>query len=366
MKYLHIMGGGNVGATRTFFNMICESFDSSEHFFLLIGANLGETQAFKGKIFTLEKYDNSQIMELIKDSDRVFLHSLFLSTDTKLKLLLNPALMRKIVWVAWGMDLYEKRYKSGLANEFKKIIDDKFKKKVKYFIGIFPPDIDMFKRKYGNRATTFFAKYVGKVNAVYNSPPVVTKIQDKVKRNEPVNVVIGHQANPVLQHKTVIDWLSRFVKENRNIHIYVPLSYGDANHIKAVEEYAKNVLSDYVTVVKDYMDLPKYMEFLQNMDIAVFHTERQIGLGNVNSLLYMQKKVYTKSSGVMYKYFKENGINVQKSEELETIPFSEFVQDVDMTNATDFINSIRDYEANVQRWRDVFTGIFPAENNVKN
>ena len=358
MKYLHIIGGGNIRAAQTFLKLICENFDTSEHALLLIGTTLSNTEVFKGKIFTLEKYDTSKIIELIKDSDRVFLHSLFLSTETKLKILLNPALMKKIVWIAWGMDLYEGRYKSGLVSKFKKIIDDRFKKSVKYFVGVFPPDIDTFKCKYGSRATTFFAQYSGRGGSpLYHNPPVVTKIQDKVSKSEPVNIIIGHQANPILQHKEVIDWLSRFVEENQNIHIYIPLSYGNADYIKIVEEYAKNVLSDRVTVVKDYMELPKYIEFLQKMDIAVFHTERQIGLGNIQPLLYMQKKIYTKSNGVMYKYFKENGINIQKSEELEKISFSELVQDVDMTDATAFVQSIRDYETNVQRWRDVFEGV---------
>lgn len=358
MKHLHIIGGGNIRAAQTFLKLICENFDTSEHALLLIGTTLSNTEVFKGKIFTLEKYDNSKIIELIKDSERVFLHSLFLSTETKLKILLNPALMKKIVWIAWGIDLYEDHYSSGLANKLKKMIDERFKKKVKYFVGIFPPDIDIFKSKYGNRAATFFAKYSGRGGSpLYHNPPVVTKIQEKVSKAEPVNIIIGHQANPILQHKTVIDWLSRFAKQNYNIHIYIPLSYGNADYIKLVEEYAKNVLSDYVTVVKDYMDLPKYIEFLQNMDIAVFHTERQIGLGNVYPLLYMQKKIYTRSSGVMYKYFKENGVNIQKSEGLEKISFSELIQDVDMTDATAFVKSVRDYETNVQRWRDVFEGV---------
>ena len=357
MKYLHIIGGGNIRAAQTFFNLICKNFDSSEHAFLLIGANIGDTKVFKGKIFTLERYDNGKIFQIIKESDRVFLHSLFLSANTKLKLLLNPALMRKIVWIAWGMDLYEERYGSGLVNKFKKIIDEKFKKKVKYFVGIFPPDIDTFKRRYGNRAVTFLAKYIGNNNDLYNNPPVITKMNEKVSKGAPVNIIIGHQANPILQHKKVIDWLSRFVNQNHNIHIYIPLSYGNADYTKLVEEYANNVLSGYVTVVKDYMDLSKYMEFLQKMDIAIFHTERQIGLGNINPLLYMQKKIYMDSNGVMYKYFKENGINIQKSEELEKISFSELVQDVDMTDATVFVQSIRDYETNVQRWRDVFEGV---------
>ena len=105
------------------------------------------------------------------------------------------------------------------------------------------------------------------------------------------------------------------------------------------------------------MSQKEYMDILKNIDIAIFHIDRQIGLGNIYPLMYIQKKLYMKSSGVMYGHFRTDGIDIQPSELLEDISFEELVRDVDMSAATDYVVSLQDTAANVTRWRHVFEAL---------
>lgn len=354
-KYLHIIGTGNAVA-KSFPNFISEYFPCKDHSFLIIGDKV-RREELPERTVQIKKYDHKAVMEQIKKSQYVLIHGLSLSTRTKLRLL-QPKYRKKLVWVAWGADLYQQNYKGNITQQFKAIVDTRFKKTVPFFVGIFQPDIAYFHKKYGTKAKSFFAKYAAGSetrNPLYNAPPELRTIKQRVEAGQCVNVIIGHQANPLLSHCTVIDWLARFKAEN--VHIYIPLSYGDMAYAEKTAAYAERVLGDKVTVLRDFMSQQEYMQLLQDMDIAVFHIDRQIGLGNIYPMMYMQKKIYMKSDGVMYGHFRTDGIEIQPSEALESISFDELLRDADMSAATAYIDALQDTAANIARWQAVFTAL---------
>lgn len=354
-KYLHVIGTSNLVA-KHFPNFISENFPAEEHSFLIIGDKVSPKELPDGAAI-IPSYDRKAVISHIRKSTYVFFHGLSLSTVTKLQLLL-PGYRKKLIWVAWGADLYEGHTQKGIIQKTKRCIDRLFKARILHFVGIFKPDIDYFRKKYGSKAQTFFAKYAAGSqtrNPVYNEPPVLRTCADRIRDGQTINIVIGHQANPLLNHCTVLDWLSRFIDEN--IHIYLPLSYGDAENAQQVSEYAQQLFGNKVTVLRDYLSLREYMDILKDMDIAIFHIDRQIGLGNIYPLMYMQKKIYMKSDGVMYRYFKSEGIDIFPSEQLQDITFHEFVRDANMSNATQFIIELQDTDANRSRWQTVFSSL---------
>lgn len=357
MKYLHIIGTGHPVA-KSFPDFICENFSAKDHDFLIIGDKVSRDELPEHATL-IKAYDHKTVLQKIKASQFVFIHGLSISTRTKVSLL-RKKYLKRIVWVAWGADLYQNNYSGSFFRRLKGRVDTAFKKRISNFVGIFPPDIDYFKAHFNTGAKTFFAKYAaGKetANPIFQSPAVVRTIRERLDRSETINIIIGHQSNPLLEHKQVIDWLVRFKDEN--IHVFVPLSYGDATYAKEAGAYAEQMLGEKVTVLRDFMSQQAYMDLLQDMDIAIFHIDRQIGLGNIYPLMYMQKKLYLKSSGAMYGHFKTDGIEIQASEALQDITFCEFLQDVDMSAATDYITALQDKQANIQRWSIVFDALRP-------
>ncbi|MBQ9968240.1 MAG: TDP-N-acetylfucosamine:lipid II N-acetylfucosaminyltransferase [Oscillospiraceae bacterium] len=354
--HLHILGTGNIVA-KVFPAFLAENFPVQDHSFLIVGDKYDRSE-FPENTTLIKTFRHAAVMAQIKQHEHTLIHGMSISTYTKVCLLLQPKYLRRIVWVAWGADLYPADRSHSLKARISGLIDFWFKKSIKNFVGIFEPDIRYFRKRFGSRANTFFAKYASGSetrNPIYLEPPFLQTIADKRTSGAPVTILVGHQSNPLLDHCTVIDRLARFTGEN--IHVIIPLSYGDAAHAETVGRYAESVLADKVTVLRDFMSQKEYMDILKNIDIAIFHIDRQIGLGNIYPLMYMQKKLYMKSSGVMYGHFRTDGIDIQPSELLEDISFEELVRDVDMSAATDYVVSLQDTAANVTRWRHVFEAL---------
>ncbi len=350
---LHVMNGGNHKVIYSYIKFINKEYEKDDHYFCIYDPSPEPFVYQESNICNMENRNFSAVMKMIKKYDIVFFHSMCIGTITKLQLLLNKKLMKKIVWIAWGMDLYEDIYNRGIFGKVKKYIDTALKKRIGYFVGIFEPDIDYFKDKYGSKAKTFYAPYViSAEDKLYKSDPEVSSIQNKLIENKTINILIGHQSNPVLNHVKIIDSVSRF--KNENIHIYIPLSYGNNSYGEYVKAYAERRLGSKATVITEMMAFDKYMKMLNSIDIAVFDTKRQIGLGNINPLLYMQKKLYLNSEGVMYKYYRSHGINVCDSKDLDNISYNEFTCDVDMKNASEFIRKRSNTEYFKNLWDKVF------------
>jgi hypothetical protein len=126
----------------------------------------------------------------------------------------------------------------------------------------------------------------------------------------------------MLNHIEVLNQLTKY--QNENIRIYLPLSYGDKNYGDQVEKYAKNLFGDKVVCLRNMMTKSDYMDFLSMIDIAIFNTSRQIGLGNITPLLYMGKKIFMPAGSIMYEYYKSVGVEVFDSNQLNNMEFSQF------------------------------------------
>lgn len=355
MKYLHIMSTGNP-VSKSFPHFIRNHFPETEHTFLIIGSGIPAEDLPQGCLL-LPQYDHAAIMRQIRKHAHVLIHGLSLSTQTKAVLLL-PKFRKKLVWVAWGADLYQDNYLSGTLLQIKHRIDTLLKKRFSFFVGIFKPDIDYFCRKYNKNAATFFAKYTTDPSAgpsVYDAPPALRQIRERLESGQAINILVGHQANPLLGHKTVLDMLSRFKDEN--IHIYIPLSYGDLKYAEETARYAEALFGRQVTVLRDLIPPQEYISLLGDMDIAIFHIDRQIGLGNIYPLMFMQKKLYLRSSGVMFRHFTAEGLPICPSEDLQTVSFAEFTKDIDMSAATEYVRALHDPKADADRWQAVFSAL---------
>ncbi len=356
-KFLHIITTGNLTVARRYPWYINESFDKRDHNYLIIGNNI-EKKELPDNSEQLNCFNNRVVKSCIKNSEHVFFHSFCMSAKLKVWFLFHRKQFKKVVWIEWGMDLYEDKHGKTLLRKGLYLIDQHLKKNVRVFVGIFPMDCMFYKRKYpATKAKVFYAPYSidneNSINKVFLTHPVGNSLKRKTINGKTINLLIGHQANPKLNHCEIIDYISRFKDEN--IQVYIPLSYGDKKYADEVSEYAIQMLGDKVYIIRDYMSLDEYMSVLEKMDIAIFHVERQIALGNILPLIYLQKKIYLKSSGVMYEYFHGMSEAIQKSDDLIHITYEQLVADVDMASISKIIHTnVFDFESNKKRWEDIF------------
>lgn len=356
MSILHLMKGPNYAMLRPFMRFVSENFSDADHYFLFMEnvRNIPDDMVNHPRFIALQ--GNGSVWSYLREYDRVILHSLSFSGVDQAMLLLFPGLMKKLVWVAWGADLYQWKRggRNNLATRARNFVSWSFRRSVKYFVGVFPPDIEFFSETFKSSATKYYAPYVdGLYNGVYHAESRPMSIEQKVNSGKTINIQIGHSCSSILNHKKTLDNLARFAKEN--IKVYLPLSYGDIEYGDQVATYAKALFGEKTLCIREFLDKEEYMKLLSTMDICIFDSNRQIALGNIVPLLYMQKKIYLPSKSVMYRYFKSLGINICDCDELCTVSFAHLTKSVDMSDAFRYAKAqATDKNAQVEMWRKVF------------
>ncbi|MGZ5551099.1 MAG: hypothetical protein ACXW07_10200, partial [Nitrososphaeraceae archaeon] len=127
---------GKINVIESYIRFINENFDTEMHYYALIGTSRDNLYNLTRNIKFFDSYRKNllEITSLFLKFDRVIYHALTMSTKVKIFFMLNPLIMKKIIWVAWGYDLYQwKRAQSNFKNRVHNIIEYNFRKKNKIF-----------------------------------------------------------------------------------------------------------------------------------------------------------------------------------------------------------------------------------------
>ena len=294
------------------------------------------------------------IRRLAIEYDYIIMHSLFYPVTA---FLANPQALKKLVWIAWGYDLYNEKKLTGV----KKIISDVMYRTVKshcsVFIGIFPPDCEFYKEKFPkSRARIYYAPYISvRKQAGFETYSPECSLDQRKQDGEPVYIQVGHSAAEVMNHKSALDRIAKYKDEN--IRILLPLSYGDMAYGDQVQKYAYDIFGDKAICLREFMPVEEYNKILSRVDIGIFETYRQIALGNINTMIFQNKKIYLPEESVMYRYFHSRGVPVQPVEELDTFTFDALSRRVDSHDPEAFREYMEEYtnnEGKIDRWRTIY------------
>jgi len=294
MKILHIFDNSNEKFSEPYIDFICKNFDSREHLFFHIGADIRTKKTMRNNMRFIVKLKYLQLIREMNSAGKIILHGLFLPRMF-LILFLQPWLLKKCYWVVWGADLYQYRIakESGKAN-----VNEFIRKLVIRNIGniatLVKGDYDLAREWYGARGKYFKARYINEESNVYLNdlvkiPPVT---------HEEVRILLGNSASETNNHFEALDILAAFSAEN--IRVICPLSYGDNDYRDRVIDYGQRVLGDKFSYLDRFYNVKEYMDILYTVDIGIFNNDRQQALGNIFPLLYLGKKVYMKSDTTMW------------------------------------------------------------------
>lgn len=353
-KYIHIMY--NEKFISAYIEFINKNFNMNKHKFLVID---GDKKFDKYNIFAQNveyKEISSKRNKIIKllsiyiylikefrNSEKIYLHSLF---DKKviLFLFLFRKYLKKSNWIIWGGDIYcyEKR-KKELKYKIWYYIEDYVKKNIGYVSTLVPEDYEIAKKYY---------KINGKYKrAIYILDKPNFKIENKVK--EEIYIQIGNSADPSNNHKEILDILRKFKDEK--IKIFAILSYGDKNYGKEVAKYGKDIFGDRFIPVFEFLPLEKYWKYISNIDILIFNHKRQQGLGNINMLCYLEKKIYLRNDISSWNYLtKELHLNLNSFDNIENENFEEFKLNNSIGNRKKVEDSVFSIEYIKNIWKENF------------
>lgn len=294
----------------------------------------------------------------VRSYDYIAFHSYLYPYWLKGFLALVPGIVKKLIWIEWGADLYTwKSDNHGPLGKLKNHVEKKLRTKCAAAVCIFPPDCDHYRQEFPNsRAKVYYAPYCGaEAPEEYRNYDPHSRLAESSKNSDTIYIQVGHSATPAVQHIRVLDMLKRFA--DRNIRIFLPLSYGDELYAEKVRKYAEELFPGKVICLREMMPKQEYFELLRRVDIAVFHTYRQIALGNIKRMLFRNVKIYMPENSVMYRYFSDNSAPVQKSEELESCSFEELISvpvAEDQGGFEQFLSSFSDMDTNISLWRAIY------------
>lgn len=301
-----------------FIEFINEYFNSSEHFFIILGGLPESEHAIpqQSNILVLDSKLGRKINLLklskilnpyFKEAQKVIIHSLFVANIVDF-LFLNQKYLQKSYWVIWGGDLYDYTRKAdSLRKRFVIFRKKTIIRKMKGFITYIKGDYKLVQQWYDAR---------GEYHECFMYPSNLYKeYAIPVKLHDTVNIQIGNSADPTNHHLEILEKLEQY--KDKNIKIYAPLSYGNIEYAQKIADTGKELFGDKFVAMLDFMPFEKYLKFLGDIDIAIFAHKRQQAMGNTITLLGLGKKVYIRSDITPWQLFKDINVKVFDVQNIE-------------------------------------------------
>lgn len=222
-----------------------------------------------------------------------------------------PKLQKKVVWIIWGKDLYfykllkKKRIYHKIYEWFRR----KSIKNIGTIVTSIPEDYDVLKELYD-----VSGEYIEcNVLYPYSFDNTIGQVQEPSQKK---TILLGNSSSKSNNHKEAIKVLSNDIVNIKKV--YCPLSYGgDEKYKYEVKDYGYKYLKEKFVPLMDFMPIDEYKNILSEVDIGVFNHNRQEGLANIWTLMFLGKTVYLQKNISSAKYFRRVGIKIKYVENIE-------------------------------------------------
>lgn len=259
-----------------------------------------------------------QLTPKLLSTKKIIIHYLPIGPSLFIWYLLS-FLLKKTTWVLWGSDLYF--YKDRSAS-FKDSLYEYLRKRIIRKI----PVIACFIKGDYEMAKTIYKTKAAYIPICYPLPTdfhLLERIKLTHAKSSKKRILVGNSASRTNNHLDILEKLS-FLK-NEEMEIICPLSYADEN------EYSKEVINvgNYIFNQKflpltELISSQNYAIMLDSVSCAVMNHERQQGLGNILSLLFLGKKVFLRKETTSFKFLEDWGIKIFPFEDIPTNDIDSF------------------------------------------
>jgi len=233
-------------------------------------------------------------------ADKIIIHGLWSERVVRL-LSLQPWLLKKCYWVIWGGDLYRYKFaKRTIRWRINEISRRIVIRRIGHLVTQVEGDVDLARQWYGAR---------GRHHDCFVYPSNLYKDHNVLpKSDDTIRIQIGNSADPRNEYLEMLEMLKPYAGEN--IKIYAMLSYGSDEHAAEVAARGTSIFGEKFEPVTGFMPFDEYIEFLGNIDIAIFNHRRQQAMGNIVTLLGLGKKVFLRRDVTTWKYLAAMNIKV--------------------------------------------------------
>lgn len=376
-RYLHICPP-STRMMKGFIMMLNNYFTPSEHYILCRITSDGKDgfTSLSNNIINWKDLGRGKIRKFIgavrvmKDSKNIVVHGFTFSLKWLLLMYFyREQIEKKGIWVIWGVDLYNYRRTTGnrFINKIINHMEDKVRESCRTSVVIFPTDIAVFKKIFGDEKTVFCAPLGFSKSSFEEWDAILEKRRAAALKypnaftrpDRKVSIQVGHNSYPFNNHALALGALEQY--RDKNILITMPMSYGNeyggkaGNYREDIMHLAYNLFPhEKIRQLKDLMPLRKYYEFLGAVDVAILCAPRQNALGNITPLLYMGKKVYLSTDNPLFSFFKSKGFEIHDVKEIADTKYEDLIEPVKKIFPNPWIKNYYSVDGNARRWEVVF------------
>ena len=287
-----------------FIDFVRENFNFECHEFMLSKGgfeyNIKDYQNIRliGHGSLARRYHYLQLIIKMHSADKIILHGLF---DIKIVKILFyfPWLLKKCYWLVWGGDLYA--YQLGERNKSwykREVFRQRVIKNMGHFVIYTKGDYELAKSWYGASGPL--------IRCFYYTSNLYSPLLMPREARKTIYILLGNSADPTNNHLEVFDKLRGY--KDQDILIYTPLTYGSNAYAKKIINKGTEIFGAKFKPITEHMQKDDYLNFLSQIDIAIFNHNRQQAMGNIRTLLGMGKKVYMKPELTSTKTLHDDGI----------------------------------------------------------
>lgn len=176
-----------------------------------------------------------------------------------------------------------------------------------FFSAPLEADYEFVRRALGPR---FRARYIqlhyGSVERTFRAGPADLTGGD---------ILVGNSATPTNNHPEILRLLADHDLGERKV--VVPLSYGDPAYRDAVLALGRRLLGERFAPLTGFLPLERYNAVIANCSCAIMNQLRQQAIGNIGAILYRGARLYLNESGVLYRFFRDRGAQVEGTHSLQ-------------------------------------------------
>lgn len=344
IKNLHIIVDNFY--SKRFVGFVNKNFDKENHVFVL-----RKTEKLKyinpkdyNNVFSL---DLKEIKSLCDLSNKVFIHFL---KDDFVKIVDRCEENNKFYWVIWGADLYN-YIEIDLFDEATKefIIEKNLKNaeelsiatkkprknhkqrlrvinKISYILATAKGDYELVKANYDTKAKYIPFVYPNPIDFyLYDKEHEKTIIDSHYdfKKDYKYVILLGNSGYETNNHVDILYKLKDI--DSKEFCVVVPLSYGKKEYIEELIKKGKELLGEQFIPLKSFLKPEEYLSVLNQVDVGIMNHKRQQGMGNINLLLYLGKKVYMNEEVTYFSYLQEIGAKIFSINELNISSLNEII-----------------------------------------
>ncbi len=341
--------------TEEYIGFVNAHFDRNEHLFVLYTNkefHLNSVVYENENVYDYENYSKKWLINQMRRAEGIVLHNLGLDIRELAILFLFPSICKKCMWLVWGGDLYCYRDKrTGLIEKAVEYVRRKVIQMFPIIATLTDGDYDLAVKWYGVKAKHIRLDYCEE----YTIELMRRLKESHIKADNVTRIIVGNSASRSNEHIEVLDMLEH-IKDN-DILVYVPLSYGDNEYAKEIVEYGKNVFGAKFIPITEYMSRDEYYKLLIDMDVGIYNNNRQQGTGNIEALLFFDKKIYIRDDTTMWsEWVEKEGYILHRIGELQNASVLDIVRKSEkelLTNRA-LIYEYFDVQNRISEWEKAF------------